>query len=146
MAHDEQAVEQKPKSWIARLNNIIANRTAVILSSMWLFWILLVAIIASYIMQPPKGAFDISLFFISTAFQGLALPVLAFVSNIQGDRQQAQLDHMQKEIHKELKLIKELIGEQQNDLTKLEDAEGIDPEALTTKAHTAPILDHRQLG
>jgi len=143
MAHDELSSTQKPKSLITRINNAIADKTAVILSSMWLFWILLVAIIAAYVIQPPKGAFDISLFFISTAFQGLALPVLAFVSNIQGDRQQAQLDHMQKEIHKELKLIKELIGEQQDDLTKLEDAEGIDPDAPNLSTHTAPILERK---
>ena len=103
-------VRHDPKpTFVTRINSFIADNLAKVLSSMWLFWILLVAIVASYIMQPPQGAFDISLFFISTAFQGIALPVLAFVSNIQGDRQQAQLNKMQSEIEEELKLVRELL-------------------------------------
>ncbi|MCL2818818.1 MAG: hypothetical protein FWD41_03745 [Actinomycetia bacterium] len=129
MSHDITTEQQPPESWIKRLNNAIANKTAVVLSSMWLFWILVVAIIAAYVMQPPKGAFDISLFFISTAFQGIALPVLAFVSNIQGDKQQEQLDNMQSEIHKELKLIKELIKDVQDEQKKIESVAHLDTDA-----------------
>jgi len=128
--------KKNSSSLIARINSAIADRTAMVLSSMWLFWILLVAIVASYIMQPPKGAFDISLFFISTAFQGLALPVLAFVSNIQGDRQEAQLDAMQKEIHKELKLVQELIHDVKDEQAKLEQLAHINQNSPTLDSVT----------
>ncbi len=69
-----------------KFNDFVAKMTAKVLSSMWLFWLLVVVLIILWIMDPPRDGFEIALFVISTAFQAIALPVLAFVSNQQGDK------------------------------------------------------------
>jgi hypothetical protein len=102
---------QKHRSVISRFNDRIADSTASILSSMWLFWLLILIFIVAYKLQPPKGAYENVMFFISAGFQAVALPVLAFVSNIQGDRQEALMNKMQAELMEELDLVKKLVGD-----------------------------------
>jgi low affinity Fe/Cu permease len=92
---------------ISRLNNALASKMANVLSSMWLFWVLAVVLIVLWVIDPPKTAFDVALFVISTAFQAIALPVLAFVSNIQADRQEKILRETHKLVMEELKTMKE---------------------------------------
>ncbi|MCL2492373.1 MAG: hypothetical protein FWE87_06505 [Coriobacteriia bacterium] len=116
----------KPKkSFVARANDLIANKAALMLSSMWMFWVIMIVLAIAYGMQPPKGAYEIVIFFVGAGFQAIALPVLAFVSNIQGDRQEAKLDKMQKDIHKELRLIKKLIKEVKEEQSRLEELHGM---------------------
>lgn len=74
-----------------RLNNIIANALAQGLSSMALFWVLTILIFSTLLIQEPVGAQGWILFIVSIFFQGVALPVLAFVSNAQGDRMESLL-------------------------------------------------------
>ena len=90
-----------------RFNDFIASKMSIILSSMWLFWLLAVVLIVLWVMDPPSTPFDIALFVISTAFQAVALPVLAFVSNIQGDRQEKLTKETHEAVLKELKLLRE---------------------------------------
>ena len=85
-----------------RFNEWLADRLAVIMSTMWLFWALVLACLIAYAVQPPNGAQGQILFWVSIMFQGIALPVLAFVSNKQGDATQALLldthNHMLAEV------------------------------------------------
>jgi cell shape-determining protein MreC len=102
---------------IKKINNFLANKLSVILSSMWLFWILAVILVVAGILQPPKGAYEVVMFWVSAAFQAVALPVLAFVSNIQGDRQEKIMRETHDAVMKEIKLLRE----EQAELKKLQE-------------------------
>jgi hypothetical protein len=97
------------QSAIMRFNDKIANVSSVVLSSMWLFWILLIILAVAFFLQPPKGAYEMVIFFVGATFQAIALPVLAFVSNIQGDRQEKIMNEMHAEILEELNILKEQV-------------------------------------
>jgi len=107
---DIEGVDQPTprRSLVARFNDAAAERTASVLSSMWLFWLIVGIFIVAFTVQPPKGAYEMTMFFMSAAFGALALPVLAFVSNIQGDRQEQLMNKMQDELMEELRIIREL--------------------------------------
>jgi len=90
-----------------KFNNFLANKLSIILSSMWLFWVLALVLIILWFLDPPTTPFDISLFVISTAFQAIALPVLAFVSNLQGDRAEKVAKETHDAVMKELALLRE---------------------------------------
>ena len=90
-----------------RFNEFLANKMAIIMSSMWLFWILSVIIIVAGLMQPPDTPYTFVMFVISAGFQAIALPVLAFVSNIQGDRAEKIAKETHDTVMKELKLMRE---------------------------------------
>jgi hypothetical protein len=97
------------QSVVIRFNDKIANMSSSVLSSMWLFWILLLVLAVAFIMQPPKGAYEMVIFFVGATFQAIALPVLAFVSNIQGDRQEKIMNEMHSEILEELSILKKQV-------------------------------------
>ena len=93
-----------------KFNAFVAKVTSKILSSMWLFWLLLVVLIVLWILHPPRTAFEVALFVISTGFQAIALPVLAFVSKIEGDRQEKIAKETLSLTLQELDLIKEQLS------------------------------------
>ena len=99
------------KTSITKGNDWVANKTAIILSSMWLFWLIIIIFVAAYLIQAPLGAYQMVMFFISAFFQAIALPVLAFVSNIQGDRLEKKVDELQSEMLEEIKELKKLMAE-----------------------------------
>ncbi len=88
-----------------KLNEFIADKLSNVMSTMWLFWILFIACLTAYIVQPPAGAQAQILFWVSIMFQGIALPVLAFVSNKQGNRMQSTLQETHDLAMEEMKLI-----------------------------------------
>ena len=92
---------------IDKFNDWIANKLAFVLSSMWLFWILIVVLTVLWFLDPPDNAFEVSLFVISTAFQAVALPVLALVNKIQGDRQEKVTRETHSAVLAELNLLKQ---------------------------------------
>jgi hypothetical protein len=90
-----------------RFNNWLANKLAWVMSSMWLFWLLAVVILIAGLLQPPDTPYTFVMFVISAGFQAVALPVLALVSNMQGDRQEKVLKETHDAVMKELKLMRE---------------------------------------
>ena len=97
----------------------MAKKMTVVLSSMWLFWLLAIALIVAAIMEPPNTPYTFVMFVISAAFQAVALPVLALTSSIQGDR----MEKVTKETHamtiEELRLVKEQLAMTQEELRLL---------------------------
>jgi len=100
---------------VSKANDFLASKMALTLSSMWMFWLLTIILLIAFVMQPPKGAYQMVIFVVGATFQALALPVLAFVSNLQGDRQEALLNEMQDELMQEIDILKQLIAEQSSD-------------------------------
>jgi uncharacterized membrane protein len=101
-----------------KLNNFIASKLSVVMSSMWLFWLLALILIVLWLVMPndeKTNPYTIALFWISTAFQAIALPVLAFVSNLQGDRAEKIAKETHDAVMKELKLLRD----EQSEMKKL---------------------------
>lgn len=72
--------------WYLKFNDFLANKMAIILASMWCFWILFLFLFASVIDKPPAGVFEWVMFLVSAGFQAIALPILAYTSNKQSER------------------------------------------------------------
>jgi len=104
---------------IRRMNAWLAERMANMLSSMWLFWGLTILIWATVILQRPSGPQGWILFLVSVFFQGVSLPVLAFVSNIQGDRTEKLLRETHDAVMSELTELRRMHEEQATELAEL---------------------------
>lgn len=78
---------------------------------MWTFWTLTLLIALALLLERPAGAQGWVLFVVSIFFQGVALPVLAFVSNQQGDRTERVLRETHDAVLQELAEIKQLHAE-----------------------------------
>ena len=89
------------------------------LSSMWTFWTLTLLIGLALILQRPVGAQGWVLFVVSIFFQGVALPVLAFVSNQQGDRTEGILRETHDTVMRELEDLRVLHEERSQELAEL---------------------------
>ncbi len=85
-----------------RFNNYIANQLAKSMATMWMFWIVAMLCMIAYALQRPIGAQGQVLFWVSIFFQGVALPVLALVSNQQGDKTNALLQETHDAVMGEL--------------------------------------------
>ncbi len=116
---------------IGKLNAKAASWLSNVLSSMWLFWFLAVVLVIVGIIYPADNPYTFVMFWVSAVFQAIALPVLAFVSNIQGDKQEeitrATHENVLQElkmIRKELELLKEqatIVKDISNDTNRIED-------------------------
>ncbi|SIS88041.1 hypothetical protein [Alicyclobacillus vulcanalis] len=102
-----------------KINKIIASKLAAALSSMTLFWILTLLIWATILFQRPEGAQGWILFLVSVFFQGVSLPVLAFVSNEQGDRTEAILNETHDTVMSELAELRRMHEEQKAEIAEL---------------------------
>ena len=106
---------------IQNFNRLLANKMSLILSSMWLFWIVLVILLVAAFLRPPDNVYEWVMYVISAGFQALALPVLAFVSDIQGEKQKKVIDQTHKAVLAQL----EIIQKQQKELEGLISSEKI---------------------
>lgn len=77
---------------MTRLNNWLADKLAGILSSMWTFWVLVAMIWGSLALQVPTNGQGWLQFLVQSFFQGVALPVLAFVAKKEGTAMQQKVD------------------------------------------------------
>ena len=86
---------------------------------MWLFWGLTLLVLLALALQRPSGAQGWILFWVSIFFQGVALPVLAFVSNKQGERMERVLRETHDSVLAELSEIKAMHESQAEELATL---------------------------
>ncbi|MCL2095235.1 hypothetical protein FWH13_03940 [Candidatus Saccharibacteria bacterium] len=98
---------KRSTSTFQRFNSWLASKLAIIMSSMWLFWVLTIVIVVAGLLQPPSDPYMFVMFVISAGFQAIALPVLAFVSNIQGDRQEKVMREVHEATMKELEMMRQ---------------------------------------
>jgi hypothetical protein len=112
-------MKKAKKSIVKKLNSKVAEWLSNVLSSMWLFWLLSIVLVTIGIAYPATDPYTFVMFWISAVFQAIALPVLAFVSNIQGERQEKLLESTHALVIEELRLIKEqlaMLQDQKNQL------------------------------
>lgn len=104
---------------IRRINDWVAERMSVILSSMWLFWALCVLTWGSVLLQLPDGAQGWDLFLVSIFFQAVALPVINFTTAKQGDRMERMLDETHDAVMTELTEIRKMNESQATEIAEL---------------------------
>jgi hypothetical protein len=89
-------------------NDWVADKLASFMATMFLFWFLTALDIVGAIVDPPANVQGWLLWGVSILFQSVALPVLALVSNKQGERMERVLRETHDAAMNELKEIKEM--------------------------------------
>lgn len=91
---------------VRKFNDLCANKMAAILSTMWIFYILTALVIIPLFYQKPIGFIAWIQYIVSVGFQGVALPVLAFVAKKEGDAQAKLLQETHDIVMSEMAIIK----------------------------------------
>ena len=107
---------------VTRLNNWLADKLSNWLSTMAMFYTITFLVLLPLHWQKPSGLVAWVQYSISVFFQGVALPVLAFVSKKAGDRQEKLLMETHDAVIEELDIIKRtlrLASEERDDLVNL---------------------------
>jgi hypothetical protein len=92
---------------VPKLNNLIANILADVLSTMACFWIVTAMVVVVLFWQRPTSLVGWITYISTAIFQASALPVLAFVAKKEGVAQQALLQDTHDQVMSELRLISE---------------------------------------
>jgi len=100
-----------------------ANKLAYALATMACFFIVFALTSSILFFQTPRSALEWVQYIIQTVFQGVALPVLAFVAKIAGERQEKLLKETHDTVMKEVKEIKELMNRMGKIEQELDDGE-----------------------
>lgn len=93
------------KSRLTRFNVIVANWLSDLISSMGLFWLCNLFILACLILDPPRTARDAANFISSNWFQLVALPVIGIASRIEVRRSNRMHLEEMKLLRQELSMI-----------------------------------------
>ena len=107
------------KQNISVFNEWFATKLADALATMVMFFGVTFLTLSILFFQTPKTPLEWVQYIIQTFFQGVALPVLAFVAKIEGNRQQKLLQETHDTVMQEIKELKEMMAE----LRKVEDEE-----------------------
>lgn len=129
----------KIKEFYNKFSYRFASVLAKILSSMTLFYILNILIIISVILQHPTNVEGWLLVAVSVYFQGVALPVLSFVSNFQGDRLEKKVDEtlsiLMDELN-ELRKIHEIVLDELKELKEVKEEVYSEKKEINSLKHT----------
>ena len=99
----------KPK--FDNFNEWLASKLADALATMLMFFGVTFLTLSILFFQTPRTPLEWVQYIIQTFFQGVALPVLAFVAKIEGDRQRKLLQETHDTVMAEMKEIKEMMAE-----------------------------------
>ncbi len=92
-------------------NEWLASKLADALATMVMFFGVSFLTLSILFFQTPRTPLEWVQYIIQTFFQGVALPVLAFVAKIEGNRQQKLLQETHDTVMGEMKEIKEMMAE-----------------------------------
>ncbi|BCU81856.1 hypothetical protein JIR001_16390 [Polycladomyces abyssicola] len=90
-----------------RFNDWLGDKLAYWLSTMGCFYLISIAILATLFFQRPEGVQAWLMFWVTVFFQGVALPVLGYVSRKAGEKQEQILNETHDAVMDELALVKE---------------------------------------
>ena len=99
----------KPKR--AHFNEWLAGKLADALATMTMFFGVTFLTLSILFFQTPKSPLEWVQYVIQTFFQGVALPVLAFVAKIEGQKQEKLLQETHDATMKEMKEIKGMMAQ-----------------------------------
>lgn len=96
------------KALLKRTNERIALLLSDVLSSMCCFWLITVLVLAVLEFQTPHSPLEWIQYVVQTFFQGVALPVLAFVAKKEGDKSRKMNTETHDLVMKEFRDLKDL--------------------------------------
>ena len=102
------------KESVSKFNEWLATKLADALANMVMFFGVTVLTMSILFFQTPHTPLEWVQYIIQTFFQGVALPILAFVAKIEGNRQQKLLQETHDAVMDEMKEIKEMMLEMKN--------------------------------
>ena len=94
-----------------KFNEWLAGKLADALATMVMFFGVTFLTLSILFFQTPKTPLEWVQYIIQTLFQGVALPVLAFVAKIEGERQRKLLQETHDTVMQEMKEIKAMMAE-----------------------------------
>lgn len=97
-----------------KFNDWLGDKLAFWLATMACFWLIFALVIVPLFFQRPHDLVGWVQYIVQSFFQGVALPVLAFVSRIQGDRQERILKETHDAEMEEIQELKEILNLLQN--------------------------------
>ncbi|MEI8011568.1 MAG: hypothetical protein WCI27_03670 [Candidatus Omnitrophota bacterium] len=92
-------------------NEWLATKLADALATMVMFFGVTFLTMSILFFQTPRTPLEWVQYIVQTFFQGVALPVLAFVAKIEGSRQQKLLQETHDTVMLEIKELKEMMAE-----------------------------------
>jgi hypothetical protein len=93
-----------------KFNDWLANKLSDSLATMIMFYGITILTLSILLFQTPKTPLEWVQYAVQTFFQGVALPVLAFVAKISGAQQEKLLRETHDTVMNEMKEIKKLIA------------------------------------
>ena len=126
-------------NFFKQINNWLANKLSISLSSMLCFWFILILDLLPLFFQLPVGAVAWMQYIISVIFQSLALPVLAVVAKKEGEHTTKILKETHDYTKQQLKDMQNMIlgeKEQRDYLIKILEEQ---------KSHNISDEDHLRL-
>lgn len=93
---------------VGSLNTSIASKLAMVLSSVWCFWAILILVVVPLLSKTPATLTEWVLYLSSAVFQAVALPILAFVNNIENEKTRALLNEIRDD---EFQVLRDLAEE-----------------------------------
>ncbi len=101
-------------SKINNFNEWLATKLADALANMVMFFGVTFLTLSILFFQKPHSPLEWVQYIIQTFFQGVALPVLAFVAKNEGNRQQRLLQETHDTVMAEMKVIKDMMARIEN--------------------------------
>lgn len=95
---------------LTRFNNWLANKLSGWLSTMAMFYGISFLVLAPLFFQRPDNMIGWVQYAVQSFFQGVALPVLAFVAKIEGGKQAKILQETHDAVMEELAMVREALG------------------------------------
>lgn len=93
-----------------KINGWLATKMADYLATMAMFYGVTILTLSILLFQAPRSPLEWVQYAVQTFFQGVALPVLAFVAKISGEQQEKLLRETHDAVMNEMKEIKELLA------------------------------------
>ena len=93
---------------LKQLNTKIANFLADWLSTMAMFYAITFLVISILFFQMPKTPLEWVQYIVQTFFQGVALPVLGFVSKVESNKTNLIIDDIHSKLLAEIKDLKDM--------------------------------------
>lgn len=90
-----------------RFNDWLGSKLAYWLSTMTMFYVVTFGTLVTLYFDTPKGVQGWLIYWISVFFQAVALPVLGYVSNLAGARQEKILKETHDAVLEELAIVRE---------------------------------------
>ena len=129
------------KKLFDKINDLLADKMSLILSTMFMFWLIFALTIIPLFYSMPNTAKDWAQYLCTVIFQGVALPVLGYTARKAGDKSDkvmAEIDNLVKQIDDKTKET-EALTHKINNLVQM-----IESQEIKIQGKLEKILENQQ--